>query len=521
MPPFDFVIRNASVVDGTGAPRFTADVAISGDRIAAIGKLPPTPNAREIDATGLILSPGFVDSHVHTDLLLLNDPDFPAAVYQGVTTHIIGQDGISYAPSSPARQTETRQYFAGVNGDPALSRRWTSVAEYLACFDGTTAQNVAYLLPQGTIRFEVMGHATRRPTPEEMAQMQALARQGMLDGAIGISTGMDYIPCYYADTEELCEITKPVGELGGIYVSHIRSYSARLAEAIDEIVTIGKVAGCPVHISHYNGPAPRLSAMVDNAASAGADISFDTYPYLAGCTILTMVALPRWVEEGGVAATLSRLGDPAIRQKLKDEWFTQPRYPMESLQLAYIEAGEDRDLEGLTVPAAAEKRGECVPDFICNLLLRSLLRVGCIAFHTNRTMQDVCALMRHPGHVAGSDGIYLGSRPHPRGFGTFATYLELSRDQNVMPLEEMIVHLTSRPARRFHLKNRGIIAEGNFADLALFNLAEIKATATYEKPALAEGMKWVFVNGKPVLADGKTTGLRPGVAIRGPACRPA
>lgn len=517
MPSFDFVIRNASVVDGTGAPRFTADVAISGDRIAAIGSLPPTPDAQEIDATGLILTPGFVDSHVHTDLLLLSDPDFPAGVYQGVTTHIIGQDGISYAPSSPAQQAETRHYFAGVNGDPALCQRWSSVAEYLACFDGATAQNVAYLLPQGTIRLEVMGYETRHPTPEEMAQMQALARQGMLDGAIGISTGMDYIPCYYSNTEELCEITKPVGELGGIYVSHIRSYSKHIVEAIDEVVTIGREAKCPVHISHYNGPAPKLSALVDNAAAAGADISFDTYPYLAGCTILTMVALPRWMEEGGVEKTLARLADPAIRQKLKDEWFTQPSYPMKSLQLAYIEAAEDRDLEGLSVPEAAEKRGECVPDFICNLLIRSRLRVGCIAFHSNRTWEDVCALMKHSGHVAGSDGIYKGSRPHPRGFGTFATYLEIARDQNVMPLEEMIVHLTSRPARRFHLKNRGVIAEGKVADLALFNLAEVKATATYEKPALAEGMKWVFVNGKPVLANGKATGLRPGVAVRGPA----
>lgn len=520
MHPFDFVLRNARVIDGTAAPSYTADVAISGDRIAAIGQIEPGAGAREIDAGGLTLTPGFIDSHVHTDLLLLSEPDFPAAVYQGVTSHIIGQDGISYAPSSTARQAETRQYFAGVNGDPELSQRWESVADYLACFDQHSAINVAYLLPQGTIRLEVMGQETRRPTEDEICQMQAIARQGMFDGAVGISTGMDYIPCYYSDTEELCEITKPVGELGGIYVSHIRSYGEKIAEAIEETATIGRVAGCPIHISHYNGPAPKLAALVDKAAAEGADISFDTYPYLAGCTILTMVALPRWMEAGGTEATLQRLSDPSIRQRLKKEWFPRPVYPIASLQLAYIEAVADRPLEGLTIPAAAEQRGESVPDFICDLLIRSRLRVGCIAFHSNRTQDDVFALMRHPGHVAGSDGIYMGSRPHPRGYGTFAHYIECARDHQVMPLEEMIVHLTSRPTRRFHLKDRGVIAVGQFADLALFDLAAVKATATYDRPALAEGMEWVFVNGKPVLAEGKATGLRPGVGVRGPAWTP-
>ena len=246
-------------------------------------------------------------------------------------------------------------------------------------------------------------------------------------------------------------------------------------------------------------------------------MTFDTYPYLAGCTILSMVALPRWMEEGGIEPTLQRLADPAARTRLA-EWFACPPYPMEALQLAFVDSPEDRELEGMRVPEAAARRGQPVPAFVCDLLLRARLRVGCIAYHSNRTEADVFALMRHPAHVAGSDGIYMGSRPHPRGYGTFARYLECVRDHQVMPLEEMVRHLASHPARRFHLKHRGLIAEGYFADLALFDLDRIKAAATYERPALAEGMDWVFVNGKPVLADGKATGLRPGVGVRGPAC---
>lgn len=517
---YDFVIRNARVVDGTGAPWFRADVGLLGPRIARIGTIPAGAGAREIDAEERFLTPGFVDSHIHTDLKLLEDRDFAAGVYQGVTSHIIGQDGISYAPATPERQAETRQYFAGVNGDPQLSCSWQSVAEYLACFDGTTSQNVAYLLPQGSIRLQVMGQKPGKANAKELAQMQALVRQGMLDGAVGISTGLDYVPCCYADTEELAEVTKPAGELGGIYVAHIRSYGAKLEEAMEETATIGRLARCPVHVSHYNGKAPRLGPLVDHWRAEGVDLTFDTYPYLAGCSILSMVALPRWMEEGGAEPTLARLADPAVREKLK-EVFAAPAYALDAIQLASIDAEEDKELEGLRLPAAAEKRCCSIADLVCDLLLRSRLRVGCVVFHTSRSEEDVIGLMQHPAHVAGSDGIYNGSRPHPRGFGTFARYLEYVRDRQVLPLEEMVRHLASHPARRFSLAGRGLIREGFFADLNLFDLQNIKATATYEKPALAEGMDWVFVNGRPVLADGQATGERPGVGIRGPAASKA
>jgi len=515
MKPYDFLIRKARIVDGTGAPWYLGDVAIKGDRIAAIGNLSPGDAAEVIEAQGRYLTPGFVDTHVHSDLLLLAQPDFPSSVYQGVTSHVIGQDGISYAPSFEW-QAHLRNYFAGVNGDPQLSQKWGSVAEYLAHFDDATALNVAYLLPQGAIRLEVMGLDDREPTREEITAMQRLAEQGMRDGAVGLSTGLDYIPCFYSGTQEIGEVCQPVGKWGGVYVSHIRSYGDRLETAFDEAVEIGRIGGLPVHISHFNGRAPRLSGLVDRARAAGSDVTFDTYPFLAGCSILSMIALPRAMEQGGIAATIERLQQPETRRQLA-EFYNNPAYPLKSLQLTYVENEADRDLEGLYLPDAAQRRGKCLSDFVADLLVASQMRVAVIAHHSNRTEEDVLTLMQHPAHVGGSDGIFTGARPHPRGFATFARYLEYVRDRQVMPLETMVLHLAGHPARRFHLKGRGVISPGFFADLNLFDLAEIKAHVAYgEPPRLAEGMDSVFVNGRPVLRDGKATGLRPGRAVRGP-----
>lgn len=516
---FDFILRNVRIVDGSGAPWYLADVAIHEGRIAAIGALSTAAAVQVIEGEGRYLVPGFVDAHSHVDLQLLAQPDFPASSYQGVTSHVIGQDGISYAPSSVENQKHLRQYFAGVNGDPQLSEQWTSVDEYLRCFDRKSVCNVAYLLPQGTIRLEVMGDENRRPNAQEMQRMQALVEQGMREGAVGISTGLDYVPCIYADTDELVEMCRPVARHGGVYVAHMRAYPEGIQRSVQETEEIGRRAGLAVHISHYNGRAELLSGLVNDARNAGSDMTFDTYPYLAGCTILSMVGLPRWAEEGGTEATLARLADPDVRERLR-EWHHNERvYSVDSLQLAYVEQEEDRELEGLRVPEAARKRGVEVMDFICDLLIRSRMRVACIAHHSNRTEEDVIALMQHPAHMGGSDGIYTGGKPHPRGFGTFARYLEYVRDRQVMSLEEMVRHLSYHPSRRFGLRERGLIAVGWHADLALFDLSNIRSVATYEAGAqLAQGMDWVFVNGQPVLADGKPTGLRPGVGIRGPAC---
>jgi len=501
-------------VDGSGKAAFPADVAIQGDRIVRVGALQGGRATNEIDGGGRHLCPGLIDAHVHTDLELLANADQAASIYQGVTSHVIGQDGISYAPASAATQTVFRDYFAAINGDPALPQRWASVKDYLVAIDGA-AVNAAFLIPHGTVRYDWLGSDERAPTEKELKGMRDCVAQAMAEGAVGLSTGLEYLPGAYASTDELVALCEPVSRFGGVYVTHMRSYHPdRMEQAFNETVEIGRRARLPVHISHFNGTADRLGALLESARAKGADVSYETYPYLAGCTILAMAGLPKWVQAGGKAATAQRLADPGTRARLK-EWFATPDYPWSAMQITYAESEEDRVWEGLRIPAAAQQRGQDVGDFICDLLIRTDFRVACIVHHATRTENDMIRLMQQPEHMGGSDGIYTGSMPHPRGYGSFARYLEYARDRDVMSLEEMVHHLSDRPARRFGFHERGQIREGWFADLILFDPARVRSEATYENGArLAVGMDWVFVNGQPALAEGKTTGRRSGRAIR-------
>jgi N-acyl-D-amino-acid deacylase len=515
---FDWIVRGARIVDGTGRPSVDGDVAIRGDRIARIGRLGAGRAQTEIKAEGRVLCPGLVDAHLHTDLMVISQADQEPSIRQGVTAHVIGQDGVSYAPGSPATQRYFRDYFAAINGDPAMTKSWRSVSEFLDAVDGAGV-NAVYLLPHGTIRYEVMGHDDRPPSTEELSRMRSMVVEGMEQGAVGLSTGLEYLPGAYAATDELVALCEPAGRAGGVYVTHMRSYQpARVAEAFRETIEIGRRARLPVHISHFNGRADQLEPLVEEAVKAGADLTYETYPYLAGCTILAKDGMPIWVQEGGREATLRRLGDPAIRKKLA-EWFAAPNYPWSAFQVAFAESDGDRELEGMRLDAAARKRGQEIGDFVCDLLIRNRSRVACIVHNPWRTEEDVIRLMRRREHMGGSDGIYTGSRPHPRGFGAFARYLEYGTGNSpagvVMPLEQMIHHLSDRPSRRFGLRDRGQIREGYYADLFLFDPGRIHARSTYENGAqFAEGVDWVWVNGRPALAEGKMTGERGGRAVR-------
>ncbi len=511
---FDTLIRGARIFDGSGAAAVPGDVGIRGDRIAGVGDLAGATAKTTIDAAGRCVCPGLVDAHIHTDLMLLADPAQAGSIYQGVTSHVIGQDGVSYAPASPATQRYFRDYFAAINGDPVSPKTWSSVREYLDAVDGA-AVNAAYLLPHGTIRYEVMGHENRPPTGAELARMQALVAQGMAEGAVGISSGLEYLPGGYADTEELVAVCEPVGRAGGVYVTHMRSYQIpKVEEAFWETIEIGRRARLPVHISHYNGRAEQLGGLIERAVAAGADVSYETYPYMAGCTILAMKGLPQWVQEGGGAATLKRLADPAIRQRLVP-WFTDPVDSWEAFQITYADLPEDRRFEGLRISEAARLRGQEVGDFICDILIRNRFRVAAIIHASWRTEADVRALASRPEHMGGSDGIYTGSRPHPRGWGSFARFLQYAQEDHVLPLETMIHHLSDRPARRFGLHQRGQVRVGWFADLLLFDPARIRARSTYENGAqVAAGMDWVWVNGQAALAKGEATGVLAGRAAR-------
>ncbi len=513
---FDLLISNGRVIDGTGLPWYAADVAVTGDRITALGALTGAPARQRIDAAGKVVAPGFIDAHVHGDLMLLADPLHEPAIRQGVTTYILGQDGVAMAPASPATLAYMRRYTAGFSGLPDLPERWSSMAEYLACFDGRTALNVACLIPNGNLRMEVLGLATRPPTADELKQMGRLVREAMEQGAVGLSTGLDYIPSRYAETDELIALCRPMASFGGVYVTHMRRYDPDgVLESMDEVYRIGKEGGVAVHISHFNSQADMVLPKLDAGRADGVDVTYDLYCYLAGSSILGMVALPPWVQEGGVEPTVARLGDPAVRTKL-EAWFAAPRVPLETIRLGFVANPQLRHYEGLTVEQAAQDAKKQPGDFICDLLAACDLAVGCVVPHQRRTQEDVRQLMRHPAMMAGSDGIFTGSHPHPRGCGCFARYLgQHVRGDHAWTLEQAVQHLSGHCARRFGLRDRGFLQPGMAADVVVFDPETIADLSTYDEGRkLAVGMEHVIVNGELVLHNGQRTKALPGRGLR-------
>ena len=517
---FDLLVKGGWVIDGSGGPPSLADVGIVGDRVAAVGRLAgesaAPPNI--LDATGLYVAPGFIDAHVHGDAMLLADPIHLPALRQGVTTYILGQDGSAFAPASPATMAYMRRYTAGFNGNPdGVAYDWRAVGEYLDHFDGRTALNVAMLVPNGNVRMEIMGLDPRPATEAELQQMRRLVRRGMDEGAVGLSSGLDYIPSRYADARELAALCEEIAP-DGVYVTHMRGYGKSAPEGMAEVEEIARASGAPCHISHYNGPADLLLPLIDGGRGRGFDLTYDTYPYLAGSTILGMVALPPWVQEGGIAATLDRLGDPAVARRLDAEWFSAPLLnPLDQMTLAMVAAEGFRWAEGLRVTEAAERAGASPGAFVREVLLASALEVGVVAFRPGeRTEADVVAILRHPAHMAGSDGIFRGGFPHPRGWGAFARYLgHHTRERGDYSWAGAITHLSTHAARRFRLADRGLIRPGFAADLALFDPHTVADRATYDRGrTLAEGVRHVVVNGVVALRDGEPTGATPGRALR-------
>jgi N-acyl-D-amino-acid deacylase len=514
---FDVLISGGRVVDGSGRPAFRADVAIQGDRVAALGELANAETHLRLEAAGKVVAPGFIDAHVHGDLALLSDPQHEPAIRQGVTTYILGQDGVAMAPASPATLDHMRRYTAGFSGPlPPRGPGWSSLGEYLESFDRRCAVNVACLIPNGNVRMEVMGLETRPPTSEELRQMGRLVRAGMEQGAVGLSSGLDYIPSRYAGTEELIALCRAMAPCGGVYVTHMRRYDPEgVHGSLEEVYRIGREGGVPVHVSHFNSRAELVLPHVDAGRAAGLDVTYDLYCYLAGSSILAMVALPPGVQEGGVDATLARLRDPAVRARLR-EGFSGPRGPLEDVRLSYIEGPKFRHLEGRTLRQAADEAGRSLPDFVCDVLLDSGLAVGCVAPHRARGEEDVRQLMRHPAMMAGSDGIYTGGFPHPRGCGCFARYLgHHVREARTWTLEEAVQHLAAHAARRFGLRDRGLLQEGRAADVVVFDPEGIADRSTYDEgQRLAVGVEHVLVNGEPVLLRGERTSALPGKALR-------
>ncbi|WP_067816464.1 N-acyl-D-amino-acid deacylase family protein [Actinomadura kijaniata] len=519
----DLVIRNALVLDGTGAPGHVADVAVTGGRIAEVGS--GLSGRRVLDAAGLALAPGFVDMHAHSDLALLAEPDHLAKVAQGVTCEVIGQDGLSYAPVDDDTLAAVRQTIAGWNGDPpGFDWNWRGVGEYLDRLDEGIAVNACYLVPQGTVRMLVMGWEDRPPTEAELDRQRDLVATGMREGAVGMSSGLTYVPGMYADDAELVELCRVVASLGGFHAPHHRSYGAGALEAYAEMVEVSRRSGCPLHLAHATmnfgvnkGRAPELLALLDRALDEGCDITLDTYPYLPGATTLAAL-LPSWASEGGPAATLRRLTDPVARERIRHVMEVEGSDGCHGVPAEWetieIAGSPDPAVVGRTIAELAAASGRPPFDVYCDRLVADALATT-ILQHVGHE-ENVQAIMRHPAHTGGSDGLLAPAKPHPRAFGTFPRYLgHYTRDLGVLSLEECVAHLTGRPARRLRLRDRGLVRPGYHADLVLFDPAGVRDTATFDDPRRTpDGIPHVFVGGTAVIADGRHTGALPGRALR-------
>ena len=519
---FDLLIRNGRVVDGSGLPWFHADVGIVGDRITAVGRLGKAEAKQTIDATDRVVCPGFVDTHVHGDLPLMADPYHEPSVRQGVTTHVVGQDGVAFAPAGPATMAYMRRYTAGFNGNlPTPGREWSTIAEFLSQFDGQCAINACTLIPNGNVRMEVMGLDDRRPTADELAAMRRMVRDGMEQGAVGLSSGLDYVPSIFADTAELTALSEEITPFGGIYVTHMRGYNTEKAPAaLAEVFAIGRGSGCGVHVSHFNCVADQTLPLVDAARASGVDVTYDLYCYLYGSTIVGMLTLPADVYAGGVDATIERLTDVSVRTRLESE-FAKPRFPIETIRLASLPHPDWAKYEGQLLPdAVADRQGSAgvkeMVAFVCDLLVATDLAAGCVIRHfAARQESDLPKLMNHPAMMAGSDGIYVGGFPHPRGTGCFARYLGEYVRNGTWTLETAVRHLSFHGARRYGLTDRGLIRDGMAADVVVFDPATIADRSTFENGrALAVGVDHVAVNGELVLHNGERTSALPGRGLK-------
>ncbi|MFH8577738.1 amidohydrolase family protein [Streptomyces zaomyceticus] len=521
----DLVFRDAEVVDGTGAPSYRADVAIDGGRIASIvqegaaaGCQRPTAR-RVVDAEGLVLSPGFIDMHAHSDLALLRDPDHSAKAAQGVTLEVLGQDGLSYAPVDDRTLAEVRRAITGWNGSgDDIDFDWRTVGEYLDRLDRGIAVNAAYLIPQGTVRMYAVGWDDRLATESELDHMRRLVAEGMEQGAVGMSSGLTYTPGMYAKDAELTELCRVVAGYGGYYCPHHRSYGAGALEAYEEMVRLTREAGCALHLAHATmnfgvneGRAPELLALLDEALDRGSDISLDTYPYTPGCTTLVAV-LPSWVSEGGPEAVLARLRDDGTAERIRHHLEVLGSDGCHGVPMDW----DTIEISGVSDPALADRVGRRVDGWETARRLLLEDRLGTTILQHVGHEENVRTIMRHRVHTGGSDGILQGLKPHPRAYGTFPQYLgRYVRELGVLSLEECVAHLTSRPAARLGLRDRGVIREGNVADLVLFDPATVAAGSTYESPrTLPTGIPHVLVNGEFVMEDGRRTTALAGRSVR-------
>ncbi len=521
---YDILFEGGRVVDGSGNTWFRADVGVVGDRIEAVDDLRGAKAERRVDAGGHIVAPGFMDIHSHSDIPLLIDPKVESKVYQGITVEVIGNCGSSAAPMNRAVKAYREKY--GRGGVPEdFEFDWSTMRDYMDRVDGQGCSfNVATWVGHGTVRQNVMAYDDREPTDTELRKMKRLVDDAMRDGAYGMSTGLIYPPSVYAKTPEIIELAKVSAKRGGLYASHIRGEEHEsLLRAVREAIEIGEKAELPVQITHFKasgkkawGMVRQSLALVEDARARGVDVTFDQYPYIASSTGLAAI-LPHWAHEGGPEKMMERLRDPETRARMARE----QRIERDWDGVLIVFAKNNPQYNGWTIAQLAKEQGKKPHDAACDLLLAENTVVQSVMFGMDE--EDVKTVMRSPIGMVGSDGSAISpkgilgvGKPHPRYYGTFPRVLgHYARDERVITVEEAVRKMTSAPAQRLGLRDRGLLREGFKADVVVFDPAKVRDEATFTDPhRFPTGIPYVVCNGVFTVDGGKHTGALPGRMLR-------
>lgn len=532
-PTYDLIIEHGRVIDGTGAPWFVADVGVRAGRVAAIGRLDKATAKQRIDAGGRVVAPGFIDMLGQSELTLLVNPHVPSKIFQGITTEITGE-GQSVAPVNAAIAQEDAPHFRHYG----ITQDWTDFAGYFGRLEKQgVGINIGTYVGATTVREMIVGFEDRAATPEELSRMQAIVAAAMRQGALGLSSALEYAPAPYASTEELIALASTAAQFGGIYATHMRSEQESIMASIDETIRIGREARIPVEIWHLKaggvanfGLMPEIVAHIDRARAAGVDIAADTYAYTAWYNELSAF-IPPWAHDGGNAKLVERLQEPAVRARLKkeldtvshdwdNEWQSVPG--PEAILVTTVLNPKLLSLQGRSLAEIAKERGTDPKDTLFDILVEDGAQTSVAVFAMSESDVALAAVQPWVSFCNDSEGTapdgLLGSEfPHPRAYGTFPRVLrKYVREERRMSLEEAIRKFTSLPASRVRLNDRGVLKVGVWADIVVFDPEQITDKATFSAPKqLSVGMQWVLINGVPVIADGVATNALPGRVLRG------
>ena len=522
---FDLLITNGRIVDGSGNSWYRGDVAVQGRRIAAMGHLPGATAAEVIDASDRVVCPGFIDMHSHAEGALLAEPALEPAIRQGVTTELIAQDGMSFAPVSDEQREAIRWRLGGVGDSAHISWDWTTVADFLARLEGRIGVNAVFLVPLGNLYIITAGWQYQALTPDQVRQMKELVAQAMEEGAVGLSSGLSYPPQHCFTTDSVVELCKVVKSYGGIYVTHVRyGLGDGFLDPWREAIEIGRRAGIPVHLSHVSirgrdsGQAPALLGLFDDARRRGVDLTIESYCYPAGAGWLTAF-LPVGFLDGGPEAALRRLQAPDTRRDLIHYLNFGNRairsgMSWDDVFITGVSLPENKPVEGKSIGELCDATGKDPGTIVCDLLLAEKLKVGQKFIYGLE--KDVREIMQYPAHMVGSDSIFYGGSPHPRAYGCYARYLGwYTRELAVLRLEETVRKMTSFPARRLGLRDRGLLQPGLAADIVVFDPETVADRATWTDPRqFPVGIEHVLVNGQVVVREGVHTGRLAGEVLR-------